>query len=458
VSRFAFLPGALALALSLSLPARGASDAELAEIRSQIRELRSQYESRIQALEQRLKDAEGRIAPPAGAAPIVASPVPVEAPSSAASAFNPAISAILQGTYANLSRDPSSFAIAGFVPGGEIGPGRRGFGLGESELVFSANVDPHFAGNLILSLTPENEVAVEEAYGQFLTAPYGLSPKFGRFLSGIGYQNEQHPHAWDFVDAPLAYQAFLGGRYANDGVQVKWIAPTEHFIELGAEVGNGDSFPGTARNRNGAGSGAIYAHTGGDIGVSHSWRAGLSWLATRAQDRAHVQQDLEGRDVALAFTGKSRVAIADFVWKYAPNGNAREGGVTVQGEYFRRREQGDLTYDFDGLLGLTQAADYASHQSGWYLQGVYHPRPEWRVGARVDRLDPGRVDYGENAALLEAPGFRPRRESVMVDYNPSEFSRIRLQYSRSRTLPGIADNEWFVQYILSLGAHGAHKY
>ena len=424
MSRMVHGPCLLALAVALALPARAASDAELAEIRAQIRELRSQYEGRIQALEQRLKDAESRAAAPPAAAPM---PGPVSGGSAdSKSAFNPAISAILAGTYSNLSRDPRSFAIGGFAPGGEIGPGKRGFSLGESELVFSANVDPHFAGNLILSLTPENTVAVEEAYGQFLTAPYGLSPKFGRFLSGIGYMNEQHPHAWDFVDAPLAYQAFLGGRYANDGVQVKWIAPIDHFVELGAEVGNGANFPGTERNHNGAGSGALFAHTGGDIGVSQSWRAGLSWLTTHAEDRPD------------GFTGKSRVAIADFVWKYAPNGNSRETNVKVQGEYLSRRE--------------------VARQSGWYLQGVWQLNPEWRVGARLDRLDPGSAPYEAEGALLQVAGFKPKRASVMVDYNPSEFTRIRLQYGRSQTLPGIADNEWFLQYILSLGAHGAHKY
>ena len=46
----------------------------------------------------------------------------------------------------------------------------------------------------------------------------------------------------------------------------------------------------------------------------------------------------------------------------------------------------------------------------------------------------------------------------MLDWSPSEFSRVRLQYSQAKTVAGITDNEWFVQYILSLGAHGAHKY
>ena len=405
--------GALALA-TLSIPASAATDAELAEIRAQIRELRSQYEARLQALEARLKEAEARaVAPPAAAPPPAPAPVAAAAPGGNPSAFNPAISAILQGTYANLSRDPATYGIAGFAPRGEIAPPRRSFGLGESELVLSANVDPTFSGMLILSVTPEDTIAVEEAYGQINTAPYGLTPKFGRFLSGIGYLNEQHAHAWDFVDAPLAYSAFLGGRYSQDGVQVRWLAPTERYVELGGEVGNGAAYPGSDRSKNGVGSGAVFAHTGGDVGASHSWRAGLSYLDT----------------------DKSNVGIADFVWKYAPNGNSRERNFKLQGEYFTGR------------------IDEAARQTGWYLQGVYQFHPEWRVGARYDRLSPGRVGLADDEAV-----FNPRRSSVMVDYNPSEFSRIRMQYARSETLPGAPDNQWFVQYILSLGAHGAHRY
>jgi len=46
----------------------------------------------------------------------------------------------------------------------------------------------------------------------------------------------------------------------------------------------------------------------------------------------------------------------------------------------------------------------------------------------------------------------------MLDWNPSEFSRVRVQFAQSKTASGLTDNEWFVQYILSLGAHGAHRY
>jgi hypothetical protein len=35
---------------------------------------------------------------------------------------------------------------------------------------------------------------------------------------------------------------------------------------------------------------------------------------------------------------------------------------------------------------------------------------------------------------------------------------VRLQYAQDKSMAGITDNQWIVQYIMSLGAHGAHKF
>ena len=121
----------------------------------------------------------------------------------------------------------------------------------------------------------------------------------------------------------------------------------------------------------------------------------------------------------------------------------------------QRTEDGQLAFD---TTGQNLWGGYHSRQSGWYLQGVYQFMPLWRVGARYDRLDPGNPDYSANAAYYNATDFNPQRYTVMVDYTPSEFSRWRLQFAQSKTRPDFTDNEFFVQYILSLGAHGAHKY
>jgi hypothetical protein len=46
----------------------------------------------------------------------------------------------------------------------------------------------------------------------------------------------------------------------------------------------------------------------------------------------------------------------------------------------------------------------------------------------------------------------------MIDFSPSEFSRFRLQFARDEARFNEADNQVFLQYIMSLGAHGAHKF
>ncbi len=102
-----------------------------------------------------------------------------------------------------------------------------------------------------MALSPEGEIGVEEAFARTTSLPAGFAVKGGRFFSGFGYLNEIHAHAWDFVDQPLVYQAFYGGQYGQDGVQVKWLAPTDLFLEFGAETGNGGEFPGTRLGRNG---------------------------------------------------------------------------------------------------------------------------------------------------------------------------------------------------------------
>jgi hypothetical protein len=442
-------PLVLALAFSFgSAPTLAADDMQL--LRQEIQQMRQAYEARLNDLEARLKQAEAQ------ASTAQTTPVAAASPTAAASAnsFNPAVSLILSGTYANLSQDPADYRITGFIPGGEIGPGARGFSLGESELGIYANVDPWFYGGLNLAIA-DDEVSAEEAFLQTTALPNGVRIKFGRFFSGIGYLNEQHAHTWDFVDAPLAYQAFLGGQSGDDGVQVKWLLPTEQFLEVGAEMGRGRNFPGSDRGKNGAGAASLFVHSGGDLGDSHSWKAGLSWLATSPRDREYEDTDLLGNPVTNGFSGKSRLWLADFVWKSAPHGNDRVTNFKLQGEYFRRTESGDLTYD---LAGANNTDVYRSAQSGWYLQGVYQFMPAWRVGLRYDRLDSGSVDLAGNAANLANPDYQPSKYSLMADWTPSEYSRIRLQLAQDKSRQGVTDNQIFLQYQMSLGAHGAHTF
>ena len=461
---------AMAAMLAASFGAHAADNPELAAIRAQIDDMKRVYEQRIAALEQKLAQAESH--PAAKPAPATVQPESTDSRRPAAgpaSGFNPEVSMILQGQYKNM-KDVPERGITGFWPAdghdhGDAIPGisKRGFSVDHTELVLAANVDPYWRGQAIVAMV-DGTAEVEEAWFQSLGLGHGIGLKGGRFRSGIGYLNEQHPHMWDFADAPLMYRAMFGdeGSYVQDGVQFKWLAPTDTFVELGAEIGRGANFPGTDRNKNGAGSAAAFAHVGGDIGIAHNWRAGLSYLQTKAKDREAHFEDIGSVEALGKFTGDSATWLADFVWKWAPNGNPKYQNFKFQAEYFDRREKGDLlcvdTDQGGSACGTGVSSLYRTRQSGWYAQGIYQFTPNWRAGLRYEQLDSGRRDFGDNAAYLVVDSYRPKKASAMIDYSWSEFSRVRLQYAQDKSMAGITDNQVTVQYIMSLGAHGAHKF
>lgn len=467
---YRLLPASLALALAAPIGALADTQSDIDALRQEIDAMRAAYEVRLQALEQRLTAAEAGAATPTAPVPTAApaastapnAPTAVVAPAvassrSGANAFNPSISLILSGLYTRTSQDPAHYAITGFpLPtASEAGPGTRGFSLAESELGFAASIDPWLRGAASIALHPDDTVSVEEAYIQTTSLGNGLALKAGRFFSGIGYLNPQHAHTWDFVDNPLAYQALLGTQYGDDGVRLTWLAPFEQYLELGAELGRGRNFPGSDSGRNGAGMAALTAHTGGDIGDSHSWRAGVSVLRAKANDQSLTATNAAGDLVTHTFNGSTRVWVADAVWKWAPNGNASRTNFKLQAEYLRSTRSGSLVHDAGNIDG---AAAYRAVQSGWYLQGVLQFIPRWRAGLRTERLNPGTPDYGLNADSFASGAFRPRKDTLMVEFNPSEFSRVRMQFAQDRSRDGLADKQLFLQYQMSLGAHGAHSY
>lgn len=370
--------------------------------------------------------------------------------------FNPKISLILDGKYAHYSNDTEA-EIPGFLLGPETEPPASGFSIGESELVIESNIDDQFHGWMTIALENEDGetvVAVEEAYVDTLALPYGLAAKFGRFYSDIGYLNRHHPHAWDFVDAPLVYRSLLAGQLGDDGVQLRWLAPTDLFVEIGGEALRGAAYPAGGDNRSGIEAWTAFTHVGGDIGSGGSWRAGLWHYAGTAEDRR------SGEDIETGFTGDSRITGIDFVYKWAPNGNPLVHNLVIQAEAMRRSENGTVVHDPDGSA---VASRYDGDQVGWYVQGVYQFMRRWRAGLRYDRLgasnDVANPAADTTLALLADDGDAPQRYSAMVDFSNSEFSRLRLQYNRDESRPdGQSDDQIYLQYIFSLGSHPAHQF
>lgn len=423
----------LLMALAMPVYACAASDNELQSIREQ-----------LQLMEKRLQQTESNNAN--------GSATKSTQPATSDNAFNPAVSLILAGTYTSLSQNPD-IPITGFAMSPNNHGYSRSFSLGESELGISANIDPQFRGVATFAILPEGGSSVENAFVQTSSLGNGLNLKMGRFFSALGYLNEQHAHAWDFVDQPLVYRTFWDNQLGEDGLQLKWLATSDTFIELGAEVGRGRGYPGSDRqDNNGAGAETLFAHIGDDFDASNSWRAGASWYQTMRVNAAS-----EAFGVSNSFSGDSKTGGLDFVWKYAPNGNTSVTSLKLQGEYFRRTENGLLTYD---IATPNTTDSYSVTQSGWYVQGVYQFMPRWRTGLRYDQLNSGTAEVGSAIAanVTSNYAFTPTRSTLMFDYSPSEFSRLRLQLAQDKSREGLNDSQLFVQYVMSLGAHGAHQF
>jgi len=446
--------------------ADGATESDIQQLRDEMAALRSEYEARIGALEARLATAQTSIerAEPVEPAAFAQPPLARANAGSSGNEFNPAASLILTGTYGQLSEDPANYQIGGFIPtNGDVGPPARSFQLGESELTLAANIDPYFSGYFVGAFEGDNGTSVEEAFVSHVGLVPGATVKCGRFLSDFGYLNAIHTHAWDFVDAPLALQAFFGGQLKQDGLQVRWVAPTTLLIELGMESGLGDQFPATDRDKNGFNTMMAFAHLGGDVGFSNSYLIGATVYRSKSNQRTYQDLDQFGASVTDAFTGDTDMWGLDFVWKWAPDGNSVQRNFKLQAEYFHRNENGSLTFDLDGPQNAT--GNYNSDQNGWYAQAIYQFMPRWRFGVRYDHLDSGSTDIGlVRSGLLPSAAFPiladhdPRRTTTMVDFSPSEFSRLRLQYAWDQARFTDTDDELSLQYIMSLGAHGAHKF
>jgi hypothetical protein len=461
----ALAPGLLlASAVALAAPAAAqdldAVRREMRQMREQydaeLKRMRDAYERRLGELEQRLKATETK----AGAAQVraedaqrqatqaqraaeAAPPPPVPAPAagaSALSAFNPGIGVVLDGKFGYFSQNPANYRLPGFQVADEARtPGDRGFSLGESEVNFYANVDQALYGNLTLSIDREGTVGVEEAFFQTTSLPWGFTIKGGRFFSGIGYMNEQHAHVWDFADTALPYRAFLNTQLDDDGLQLRWLAPTDFFLEFGGEVLRGEAFP-SATGSKFTGNYDFFAHAGSDIGIESNWRAGVSHLRSRPKDRTTD-------DGANVFTGHSNLTIVDAVYKWAPDGNPVDTNVKLQGEYFWRDEG-----------GVFNGADYSGTGRGFYVQGVYQFAPRWQVALRYDEVRANNVgDAVLPGSVLDTMGREGHRYSTALSWYTSEFGRFRVQYNLDESRPK-TDHQLFLQYTVSLGAHGAHSY
>lgn len=340
-----------------------------------------------------------------------------------------------------------------------LGARERGLGLGHSDLTAFGPLGRHLHSRVTVAAHTEDrqlDFELDEAWVETRTLPAGLQLRAGRFAPQIGYLNEQHPHADDFVQRPLMIRAFFGQHWVDDGLRLNWVAPTDLYLRLGAELLRGRGLVEESDTGARAGAAVLSARLGGDLGTSHSWQAGLSYLHNRrhvglAAEEAHEEEEEgEAHDHEHAhehahahgasFSGR-RMWLGDIAWKWAPGGN-------------NARQQLRLAYEFALVSGLGPLAGSGDRHVGDYLSAVWRFAPAWEVGARTSVL---KVRVAHEDHLDES---KLRENALMLAYKPTHAQVLRLQYTRQHDRGGFerAADAVQLQYVLSFGAHAAHSF
>lgn len=467
----------IVLSCSLPLSTRAQSNADLDEIRQQIKEVKESYEKRIDEfkqgydkrideLERRLEEArsaasraeETAAAAKAGAGPAAQSqPQPIS-PASAqgtAGAFQLGLDILGVGGMSSVKDSQ----LANLQAGGHD-PSRNGFTIQNVELTMAGAVDPYFdaQANIVALINAQGktQVELEEAYMTTRSLPWGLQVKAGQSFLEFGRQNQQHPHSWDFVDQPVIMSRLFGPDGLRDqGVRLSWLTPLPWYSEfyLGAYNARGETV-----------TSFLFDEASQVGGYQLVPRDG----ARRVNDFLYLGRWLNGFDVSSQTSVNAGLSVlrgpnatgtgaftsiygGDLYLKWRPALNQR--GFPFVGwqteVMYRNYEATDST----GLgLPNTRLKDW-----GYYTQLLWGFSPGWVAALRFEQAKGN--DPNGNAATDPLRDKRWRISPNLTWY-PTEFSKLRLQYNHddARHLPdGRADSIW-LQFEVGIGSHAAHKF
>ncbi|MGZ4808641.1 MAG: hypothetical protein ACXV7D_04865 [Thermoanaerobaculia bacterium] len=333
----------------------------------------------------------------------------------ASKVFNPDISVI--GNFLGKAGQPNPV---------EFGPDDRRptMTLDEAEVAFQAFVDPYAKANFFLSLTPQG-IDVEEGYATFVTLPYDLTAKAGKFKALFGKDNTWHTHVRPWIDQPLVIHNFFGDEGLNDyGISVSKVIPNPYSVFLEA---TGEAFRGDVAN--------VFQHRNpNDL----FYNAHLKAFRDIGEDNnIEVGTSYARGALAGGTPGNNQFAGLDVTYRWKP---------LVRGLY-------------NSFIGRVEAItdhrdDFNRNLKGIYVSGDYQLARRWFTGVRFDSAD--RAVLADNSSPLR---FTDRGASATLTFWPSEFSQLRGQLRRIHY--GDIDrsvNELLLQLQFSIGAHGAHSF
>lgn len=312
---------------------------------------------------------------------------------------------------------------------------RNGFDLQESELQFTADVDPDWKLSSFFAIKKEVEVdstvtpntrseefifEPEEVFAETLGLDR-VTLKFGKFKAALGNHNKYHTHAFPFIDAPLFQQNLLGEEGLNDnGASAAILLPASWYSEITLQLLSGqgeglDYFKSNSANQN------VQL-----IQIKNLW-------------------DLS-ENTTLELTGSG-----------ATGKNTADRTTNLLGAYVTLKWRQDKTQSFTWNTEVmerqnNQATDELGSGIATYVQ--YQVSQRWWLQARGEYF---KIKNQDLANLDPLPSTQ-KKYSALIGYIPSEFSGLRLQYDQLEDGADKPEQKLMLQMNFSIGAHPAHQY
>ncbi len=304
------------------------------------------------------------------------------------------------------------------------------FTFDEAELGLQAVIDPYARADIFIAFGTE-EIELEEGYFTWLTMPFGLQSRFGKFRSNWNSFNLIHPPETPFADRPLSIVNFLGDEgLVGIGASLSWLVPINLFyLKWIAEVTNlpeeaptfgeidtSGEFIQSERKQDLAYLSRISSYFDFSESANLSW--GVSHLGGVNELTGQLWTHLGGLDLTFRWRNPKRAIYSSFLW--------RNEIIMSQREIF----SGSFLRSWGGFSHLD-----------WQFSR------RWHIG--------GRYDYSQ--FTLDNKAFE-QGGLAYLSLSPSEFSLVSLQGRYVNRADNRNDWAGFVKLTFNIGPHGAHQF
>lgn len=473
-----FLVGCLVLLLSSGLAGPAGAQEPVDALKKQLNEMQEEMGrlmERIEELEQKKAEA----------ARVTSVEQSVKAIQKSPSILNPSIGASIDTTFEHRGDTDGEFRFRSL----EVG--------------LSAEIDPYARAYTFITGS-EDGVEIEEAAVQTTALPVNVTA--GRFFADFGRLGQFHLHELPFVNRPLSVTRMVGGESLGTGLQFRYLFPTPFYLALTGGAFNeiGHSHAHGAHGHEGeepaehdehdddhADNGHDDDHDN-DHDNGHDDDHDNGDHADNGHDDDHADDhedeeyaddhDHEGEEheeevvsgggrflshltylgrlhaffdlsetwnlevgSSLFFTPKPEMGEEqdertllgfDVTLRHRPLVAGLYEGWTIAGEWFTNRQ----TFHDEGRVTASGGYAYAEVTLNPEIQG------RWNLGVLFD-----------TAPDLENPSNKTVSVSPYISWSPSEFNRLRLQYTNGSDEVGEAawhdDHQFYLQWTTVLGSH-----